>query len=122
MAYFEKIYEETHEAYLTAQRAYAHYADAHQGSLSRSSQVQQQLLQNEAQLKYQIYNSTAQNLLSARAKVQQEAPVLVVIQHALAPINGKPSKVKLALVWMVLGGIVGGCVVAFRKEDGPEAA
>lgn len=122
VAYFEKIYEETHEAYLAAQRAYAHYADAHLGSLSRSSQVQQQLLQNEAQLRYQIYNSTAQNLLSARAKVQQEAPVLVVIQHALAPINGKPSKVRLAMIWLVLGGIVGICVAALRKEDGPEAA
>lgn len=115
--YFEKIYEETHEEYLAAQRAYARYADTHQGSLSRSSQVQQQHLQNEAQLKYQMYYSTAQNLLSARAKVQQESPVLVVIQNALAPHNGKPSKVQLALVWMVLAALAGICVALIKGKE-----
>lgn len=115
--YFEKLYEETHEEYLTAQRTYARYADTHQGSLTRSSQVQQQHLQNEAQLKYQMYYSTAQNLLTARAKVQQEAPVLVVIQHALAPHNGKPSKVKLAMVWMALAALAGICVALIRGKE-----
>lgn len=115
--YFEKLYEDTHEEYLTAQRAYARYADTHQGSLSRSSQVQQQYLQNEAQLKYQMYYSTAQNLLAAQAKVQQESPVLVVIQNALAPYQGKPSKVKLTLVWMVLGALAGLFAVFVGVKD-----
>lgn len=115
--YFEKLYEDTHEEYLTAQRAYARYADTHQGSLSRSSQVQQQHLQNEAQLKYQMYYSTAQNLLAARAKVQQESPVLVVIQKALAPHDGKPSKVKLALIGMVLAALAGICVALVRGKE-----
>ena len=104
--YYEKVYEETHADYLTAQRAYAYYVDSHMGSTSKSSQVQQQLLQNEAQVRYQIFYSTAQNLLAARAKVQQEAPVLVVVQRALAPIVGKPSKVKLAMLWFVLGALI----------------
>ena len=107
VAYYEKIYEETHANYLAAQRAYAYYVDSHQGSTSLSSQVQRQHLQNEAQIKYQMYNSTAQNLLSAKAKVQQESPVLVVIQRAMAPHSGKPSKVKLALLWFFLGACAG---------------
>lgn len=115
VAYYEKVYEETHSEYLAAQRAYAYYMDTHQGSLSRSSQVQQQLLQNEAQVRYQIYNSTAQNLLAARAKVQQEAPVLVVVQRAMAPHIGKPSKVKLALLWFILGGFAAVVWVVVRE-------
>jgi uncharacterized protein involved in exopolysaccharide biosynthesis len=103
--YYEKIYEEAHADYLAAQRAYASYVDSHLGSTSKSSQVQQQHLQYEAQIKYQMYNSTAQNLLAAKAKVQQESPVLVVIQRAMAPHNGKPSKVKLAMIWFILGAL-----------------
>lgn len=119
VAYYEKIYEDAHADYLAAQRAFAYYVDSHMGSTSRSSQVQSQLLQNEAQIKYQMYNSTAQNLLAARARVQQEAPVLVVVQRALASVNGKPSKVKLALIWLVLGMLAGmvAVVLSVMEED-----
>lgn len=116
--YFQRIYEETHNEYLAAQRRYAYYVDSHLGSLSRSSQVEQQHLQNEAQVRYQIYYQTAQNLLAARAKVQQEAPVLLVIQSAKAPVTGKPSRTRLAIIWLVLGGLAGACVAALRKEEG----
>lgn len=106
VAYYERIYDETHADYLAAQRAYAYYVDSHMGSTSQSSQVQRQHLQNEAQVRYQIYYSTAQNLLAARAKVQQESPVLVVVQRAMAPFIGKPSKVKLAILWFLLGAVI----------------
>ena len=105
--YYEQIYEETRDDYLAAQRAYAYYSDANVGASSNSSKIRMQQLQNEAQLRYQMYNTTAQNLLAARAKVQQEAPVLVVVQPGIAPHYGKPSKVKLAILWFILGGFAG---------------
>ena len=113
--YYEKIHEEAHADYLAAQRAYASYVDSHLGSTSKSSQVQLQQLQYEAQIKYQMYNSTAQNLLAAKAKVQQESPVLVVIQRAMAPQNGKPSRVKLAILWFFFAGAVG-IFIILRKN------
>ena len=109
--YLESLYAEAHEEYMAAQRAFAYYSDSHMGSLSRSSQVEQQRLQNEAQLKYQMYNTTAQNLLAARAKVQQESPVFVVIQQAKASQNGKPSKVRLGMLWAIIGALICiGCI------------
>ncbi len=114
--YYEKIYEEAHTEYLNAQRAYAYYADAHMGVVSQSSKVQLQHLQNEAQLKYQMYNQTAQNLLAARAKVLQEAPVLVVIQPGIAPHNGKPSKVRLTIVWFVIGALLGAAWIVWKDQ------
>jgi uncharacterized protein involved in exopolysaccharide biosynthesis len=114
--YFEKIYQETHDEYMAAQRSYAYYSDSHQGSLSRISQVEQQRLQNEANLKFQMYNTTAQNLLTARARVQEEAPVLVVLQQAKAPINGKPSKVSLAILFFFIGAFAGALWALTRRE------
>ncbi len=118
--YYEKIYDETRGDYLAAQRSYARYVDSNMGSLSKSSMVQQQHLQNEAQLKYQLYNQTAQNLLSARAKVQHEAPVLVVVQPGIAPHIGKPSKVKLTILWFILGGMAGAVWYVLKDKREPE--
>lgn len=113
--YYEKLYEQTQEEYLQAQRAYARYLDSNRGLQTSSAQVTRQLLQNDAQLKYQLFNTTAQNLMNARAKVQQETPVLVDIQRAKAPNNGKPSKVRLALIWMIIAGIAGAVRVSLRN-------
>ena len=80
-----------------------------------------QELQNEAQLRYQMYNQTAQNLLAARAKVQQESPVLVIVQPGIAPHIGKPSKVKLTIIWFILGGIAGAVWVLWKNSDKKES-
>ena len=116
MEYYKKIYEITRDEYLAAQRAYAYYVDTHQSLTSKSTMVYQQQLQNEAQLRYSMYSQTAQNLLNAEAKVQQEAPVLVVIQPGIAPHIGKPSTMKLIVIWLLLGGIAGVALALFGPE------
>lgn len=123
LRYYKKLYEQRHADYLAAQRAYAYYSDSHQGTSSRSSRIYEQQLQNEAQLQFQMFNQTAQNLIAAEAKVQQRAPVLVVIQQAFASRIGKPSKVKLAILWFILGGglglafILGNAILQNRKKE-----
>jgi len=114
--YYQKIYDETRADYLAAQKAYSYYMDTHQGLSGRSNLVYQQQLQNEAQLRYQMYSQTAQNLLNAEAKVQQEAPVLVVIQPGIAPHIGKPSKVKLIITYFILGALLCCGWICWRKR------
>lgn len=113
--YFTRIHEETRLEYLKAQRAFANYMDTHQGTMNRSSMVYQQQLQNEANLRYQMYSQTAQNLMNAEAKVQQEVPVLVVVQQGIAPRTGKPSRVRLVLLWCVIGALACSVVVCLKK-------
>jgi len=62
-----------------------------------------------------MFNQTAQNLIAAEAKVQQKAPVLVTIQQAFASRKGKPSKVKLAMLWFVLGAVFGAAMVILKN-------
>jgi len=114
--YYEAVERETKAEYLKAQREYSRYVDSHKGFVMQSSMIEQQRLQNEASLKFQMYNQTAQNLLMARAKVQMEAPVLVIIQPGMAPHKGSPSKVKLALLWFFLGAVVSAGVLCWRGE------
>lgn len=113
--YYQKLYDENREKYLEAQNKYAWYVDSHQGSLLKSSQVEQQHLQAEANLQYQVYTQSAQNLINAQAKVQLESPVLVVVQSAIAPLHGKPSKVKFMMLFFVLGALAATAVCVYRQ-------
>lgn len=114
--YYQRLNQETRDEYLKAQRALAYYMDTHHNIIDKSTMVYQQQLQNEAQLRYQMYSQTAQNLMSAEAKVQQEAPVLVVIQPGIAPKLGKPSRAKLAILWFLLGTVLGSLLVCLKKD------
>ena len=114
--YYQKLCDETKDEYLRAQRTLAYYLDSHHKIMDKSAMVHQQQLQNEAQLRYQMYSQTAQNLMTAEAKVQQEAPVLVVIQPGIAPRVGKPSKVKLAMLWFILGALVSSLWICLKKD------
>lgn len=114
--YYKAVEDETLAEYLKAQREYSRYVDSHKGFVMQSSMIEQQRLQNIANLKFQMYNQTAQNLLMARAKVQLEAPVLVVIQPGMAPHKGRPSKVKLALLWFFLGAFVCSGVLCWKAD------
>lgn len=114
--YYKEVEDETLAEYLKAQREYSRYVDSHKGFVMQSSMIEQQRLQNIANLKFQMYNQTAQNLLMARAKVQLEAPVLVVIQQGMAPHKGSPSKVKLAMLWFILGALVCSGVLCWKAD------
>ena len=118
--YYKLIYDQTQADYLSAQKAYAYYMDTHQNVMSKSVLVKQQQLQNEAQLRYQMFSQTAQNLLAAEAKVQQEAPVLVVVQQGIAPHNGKPSRLKLAVLWFIIGAAFGVARVIWKGKKSVE--
>ena len=114
--YYKDLYDQTRADYLSAQRAYSYYVDTHQGVMTKSSLVYQTQLQNEAQLRFQMFSQTAQNLQAAEAKVQLESPVLVVIQPGVAPHAGKPSKVRLAILFFILGAALCFGWICWKKE------
>lgn len=115
--YYQKVVSEAKSEYLKAQHAYASYVDSHQGMARRSYEIESQRLQSEANLRYQLYNSMSQLLLQTEAKVQLESPVLVVIQKGLANRIGKPSKVKLMILWFILGAFCGIGYFIFFKNN-----
>lgn len=104
LQYYQELYDEARASYFSAQQKYAQYVDANQGVVFQRVRTEQERLQNEANLAFQLYNQTAQQLQMAKAKVQQETPVVAVIQPAVVPTRqSKPSKAKILLACMFLG-------------------
>ena len=94
LAYTQKLFDEARADYYRAQQAYARYMDQNQNVVLRSVRTEQERLQNEMNLAYNVYSQTAQQLQMAKAKVQENTPVYAVIQPATVPLKAsKPSKI-----------------------------
>jgi uncharacterized protein involved in exopolysaccharide biosynthesis len=93
--YLEKLFKERQQEYYEAQRKYADYMDSHDNIILQSVRTEQERLQNDMSLAYQIYSQVAGQLQVARAKVQEEKPVFAVVEPAVVPLypSGTSRKV-----------------------------
>lgn len=106
LEYYETLFEEAKSAYFESQQNYASFVDRNQGIILQRVKTEQERLQNEMNLNYQLYNACAQQVQTARAKVQQETPVFTIINPPQVPLKrSKPSKLMILIACMFLGGI-----------------
>ena len=83
--YLEKLFKERQDEYYTAQKKYATYVDTHDNLILQSVRAEQERLQNDMSLAYQVYSQVATQLQVARAKVQEEKPVFAIVEPAVVP-------------------------------------
>lgn len=101
-AYLEQLYKERQQEYYEAQSKYAHYFDSNRNIALQSVRAEQERLQNDMNLAYQVYSQVAQQLQVARAKIQEEKPVFAVVEPATIPLQPSGTSKKMMLVGIVL--------------------
>lgn len=102
----EKLFERKKKEYEKAQANYAKFADANKNIILLSYRAEQERLENEMRLAYQVYTSVAQQLQMAEAKVQEITPVYTIIEPATIPIKAsKPRKTLMLLGIVFLTGL-----------------
>lgn len=112
-----KIYKEAKARYEKARRLYADYADANQDMVLQSARTKLIDLENDMQLKYNAFNTVAQQLTAAEAKVQEETPSFTTLQSATVPVKKSgPGRAKIVLVFLFLAFIVTSAWI-LHKED-----
>lgn len=100
-AYLEELYKERQQEYYNAQSKYAHYFDTNRNIAFQSVRAEQERLQNDMNLAYQVYSQVAQQLQVARAKIQEEKPVFAVVEPASIPLLASGTSKKVILVGIV---------------------
>lgn len=100
-AYLEELYHERQQEYYDAQSKYAHYFDTNRNIAFQSVRAEQERLQNDMNLAYQVYSQVAQQLQIARAKIQEEKPVFAVVEPASIPLQPSGSSRKAILIGVV---------------------
>lgn len=106
-AYLEELYKERQQEYYDAQSKYAHYFDTNRNIAFQSVRAEQERLQNDMNLAYQVYSQVAQQLQVARAKIQEEKPVFAVVEPATVPLLPSSTNKKiilLGIVFLVVSG------------------
>lgn len=103
LEYARKINDEAKESYNKAKQAYARAVDRNHGLVSKSAAIELESLQNESTLAFNLYNTTAQQVQLAEAKVQSHTPVFAIVNPASVPVKAsKPRKVIILLGFIFL--------------------
>ena len=106
--YLEKLFKERQQEYYEAQRKYADYMDSHDNIILQSVRTEQERLQNDMSLAYQVYSQVAGQLQVARAKVQEEKPVFAVVEPAVVPLEPSGTSRKVYVLVFVFLSV---CIV-----------
>ena len=110
--YLEKLFKERQQEYYEAQRKYADYMDSHDNIILQSVRTEQERLQNDMSLAYQVYSQVASQLQVARAKVQEEKPVFAVVEPAVVPLNPSGTSRKVYVLAFIFLSV---CIVIFLE-------
>ncbi len=115
--YYERLYVESKADYLKAQQLYASYSDANQDVILASFKSKQEELENEMQLKYNIYTQMTAQLQKAQAKVQERTPVFTIIEKPVMPYkaSGTP-RAMIVVLFMLVGIIFDGIWICFLRD------
>jgi hypothetical protein len=104
--YMLSLYEEAKEKYDQARLDYAKYADSNQELSLESYRTKLADLENEMQLKFNIYSQITTMMQNAKAKIQERTPSFTIIQSATIP--QKPSGTPRSLI--VIGFVILGFI------------
>ncbi len=126
-AYLEKLCKDRQHEYYAAQKKYACYVDTHDNLILQSVRAEQERLQNDMSLAYQVYSQVANQLQVARAKVQEEKPVFAVVEPAVVPLrpSGMGTKMYVLLfmflsVFATIGWLLLGKDLLYRLKEKAE--
>ena len=93
----EKIKKE----YYDAQEKYAKYSDANKNIVLQSVRIEQERLQNEQALAFQIFSQVAAQLQMSRAKLQEEKPAFAILEPASVPHLPTGTSKKIIILGLV---------------------
>jgi LPS O-antigen subunit length determinant protein (WzzB/FepE family) len=116
MLFIKERYEEKKEEFEESQTNLATFRDGNKNISSAIMLTQEERLQNEYQLAFDVYSELAKQMEQSLIKVKEDTPVFSVIDEVIVPIeNSKPNRKLILFVWIFLGGILGIGIVFSRS-------
>ncbi len=118
LSYMEKLFEDAKSQYIESQISYSKFSDANQDLLLESVKSKQDYLENDMQLKYNIYTQVSQQLQLARAKVQERTPAFTEVQSATVPVkHSNMPKIVILILFAFLGFTVRAAWLTYKNKD-----
>ncbi len=115
--YWEQLYDERKKEYYEAQERYAKYSDNNQGVVLQSVKIEQERLQNEQSIAFQMFSQVATQLQMSRAKLQEEKPAFAILEPASVPLQPSGTSRKIILVGIVFLAVAGASAWILFGQD-----
>lgn len=115
--YWEQLNDQRRDEYHAKQQLYANYVDANKNVILQSVRIEQERLQNEMNLAYQVYSNVATQLQMARAKVQEAKPVFAIVEPATVPLQPSGTSRKMILIGIVFLAVAGAAAWILFGQD-----
>jgi uncharacterized protein involved in exopolysaccharide biosynthesis len=108
LEFIAKRTAEAEAKYVQSQRALAAHRDQNKNVISAYAKTEEDRLQAEYTLAFNVFNTLSQQLEQAKIKVQQETPVFKILDPAQQPLhNSKPKTFLILLAMLFFGAFVG---------------
>ncbi len=103
-AYYTAMCEDAEEQYIAARQTYSSYADSHFDVLLQAYQQEMDALENDMQLKYNIYNQMMLQKQSAEAKIQERTPSFTIVESSYMPYEASSiPRTLIVIIFIFLG-------------------
>ncbi|MBE6307857.1 MAG: chain-length determining protein [Bacteroidales bacterium] len=113
--YIEKLFDESKLDYEAAQLRYAEFVDKNRNITQERYIVEKERLEADKDMKNSIYTQWAQQLMLAKARVQEKTPVFVVIKPAaVSPLPSSMRKSVIVIIYTIVGLMFAVSYVMFK--------
>lgn len=101
--YIKGLYEEAERKYKESRIRYAKYSDSYSKVILKSYSTQEEELENQMQLDYNIYSQLAQQMQAAKGRVLERTPVFAIIEAATVPLKkDAPKRMLIMLAYFAI--------------------
>lgn len=108
LQFIEERYADNKKEFETAQAALADFRDRNKNVTSARARTQEERLQSDYQLAFEVYSGLAKQLEQSRIQVKKDTPVFSIIKPVTVPLEkSKPNRPMILIIWTFLGGIIG---------------
>ena len=115
--YIESLYHEAKDSLEVAQKRYADFVDSHKNVTKELVIIERERLMADKELKSTIFSQWAQQLLLAKAKVQEKTPVFVALKPASIPVRASSmSRAMMVILYAFLGFMFSAAYVLFKEQ------
>lgn len=114
--HYEALVMEAKNDYDSIQTKYAKFCDSHKDAFMQTVLLERDDMENEMQLKYNIYTTMTASLQTAKAKLQERTPAFTVLQNASVPVKPAGPKRMLFVGFMMIVAFFG-TTIYILKDD-----
>lgn len=116
LKFVEEQYLGASQAFESKQLALAGFRDKNINVSTSRARSEEQRLESEYNLAYNIYNQLAQQREQIKLQVKEETPVFTVLEPSLVPADKDgPKRLFILIAFAFIGGVVG-VILAFFKS------